>query len=991
MGAFVLRSLGIITPSAMPGPKLSLLKCKLLLADPTFHRPGRIDVVIGADIYHRIIRTGTRRFGQLVAQNTSFGWTVMGSAHFKQAIQRFWDLEEVPVARRISTADQECEAIYARGVRRETSGRYVVRLPLKPERATLLGDSLLHARSALFSMQRRMLADPTLRESYQEFMEEYVRLDHIRLLSESELQENRSTVYYVTHHGIWQRSDSGPKLRIVFNASRATSSGISLNDALHAGPKLQGHISTILTRWRRHRYVFCADVQKMFRQVLIDDRDIHLQRIVWSPTAGLPLQHYALRTVTYGTACAPYLALRTMKQLSDDEGEKFPLAREVLQQDLYMDDFLSGGHDLDTTENIRDQLIGLLAAGGFHLRKWVANDPALLEEISPDDRIRPSWVQLFAEGPVRELGVAWDPVEDNFKFGPGNPETSPRLTNRTALAELAGIFDPVGWLTPLTLVAKLLIQDMWRAKLYWDEDLPKVWTDNRWISHFPGQELQLHAFSDASRRVLAAVVYSRAAENGGRGFTTIIGAKSKLASIKSLMPASEKRARMTIPRLELRATLIAAQLLRNAAAALSVPLTSCHLWSDSQVALHWLHSDSPVGHDLIDNYVAHIQELAEGVAFHHVPTDCNPADVATRGIDATQLAHHPLWWKGPAWLPRPTSEWPKEEETVPLATTSPCLIAACAKITTETDYIERFSSLGALLRGTARAIRILRCQEGLLAPVTANELRHAFVVCAKISQRRHFAEELARLSKDGSLQGCHQLKSLEPFISGDGAVHLELVSDLTTASFLGAFTWFVGRRGRPAEVWSDNGTNFRGAALELRRLFREAEIDWGFVEGELAKDGTSWKFIPPSAPHFGGLWEAGVKSMKRHLMRVASPRRLTYEELTTLLVSIEATLNSRPLIPPAGDLDDIEALTPSHFLIGTLATSYPQISSAGQPLDRASHWELVQSMRSHFWARWSREYLNTLLQRSKWKSPQPNLEVGDFVILLDPTLLRPDG
>ncbi|XP_058808617.1 uncharacterized protein LOC131674114 [Phymastichus coffea] len=246
-GAFVLRSLGIITPSAMPGSKLSLLKRKLLLADPTFHRPGRIDVVIGADVYHRIIRTGTRRFGQLVAQNTSFGWTVMGSAHSKQAsdvrqsiqthavsaratsdlsheellalVQRFWALEEVPVARRISKADQECEAIYARGVRRETSGRYVIRLPLKPEYAASLGDSLLHARSTLFSMQRRMLADQTLRESYQEFMEEYIRLDHMRLLSESELQENRSTIYYVPHHGIWQRSDSGPKLRVVFNAS----------------------------------------------------------------------------------------------------------------------------------------------------------------------------------------------------------------------------------------------------------------------------------------------------------------------------------------------------------------------------------------------------------------------------------------------------------------------------------------------------------------------------------------------------------------------------------------------------------------------------------------------------------------------------------------------------------------------------------------------------------------------------------------------------
>ncbi|XP_058792665.1 uncharacterized protein LOC131665048 [Phymastichus coffea] len=180
------------------------------------------------------------------------------------------------------------------------------------------------------------------------------------------------------------------------------------------------------------------------------------------------------------------------------------------------------------------------------------------------------------------------------------------------------------------------------------------------------------------------------------------------------------------------------------------------------------------------------------------------------------------------------------------------------------------------------------------------------------------------------------------------AIHLELAGDLTTASFLGALQRFIGRRGRPAEIWSDNGTNFRGAALELRRLLREAEIDWGVVEGTLAKEGINWRFIPPSAPYFGGLWEAGVKSMKRHLQRVASPRRLTYEEFATLLVAVEATFNSRPLVPPSGDLGDLDALTPSHFLIGTSATSYPEPISVNGKLDHVSHWALIQAIRGHF-------------------------------------------
>ncbi|XP_031781116.1 uncharacterized protein LOC103318084 [Nasonia vitripennis] len=223
------------------------------------------------------------------------------------------------------------------------------------------------------------------------------------------------------------------------------------------------------------------------------------------------------------------------------------------------------------------------------------------------------------------------------------------------------------------------------------------------------------------------------------------------------------------------------------------------------------------------------------------------------------------------------------------------------------------------------------------------------------------------------------------------AVHLELAGDLTTKSFLEALTRFIARRGRPSEIWSDNGTIFRGADAELRRLLRDAEMNWQLVAGALVDDGITWRFIPPSAPHFGGLWEAGVKSTKTHLQRVAGPKKLTYEEFSTLLAEVEMVLNCRPISPFSGDVDDLDVLTPGHFLFGGPLNTIPRPNIDEADLPRLSHWKLVRGLRDSFWARWSREYLNTLQQRTKWTRARANLSVGDLVVIIDASLLRSNG
>lgn len=148
------------------------------------------------------------------------------------------------------------------------------------------------------------------------------------------------------------------------------------------------------------------------------------------------------------------------------------------------------------------------------------------------------------------------------------------------------------------------------------------------------------------------------------------------------------------------------------------------------------------------------------------------------------------------------------------------------------------------------------------------------------------------------------------------AVHLELVSDYSTDSFIAALRRFVARRGYPSDIYSDNGTNFHGADRELHNLLHDLHKDdqiYSFV----ANQSITWHFILPASPHFGGLWEAGVKSAKHHLRRVVGSQVLTFEELSTFLAQVEVCLNSRPISPLSTDVSDLACLTPGHFLTGT--------------------------------------------------------------------------
>lgn len=217
------------------------------------------------------------------------------------------------------------------------------------------------------------------------------------------------------------------------------------------------------------------------------------------------------------------------------------------------------------------------------------------------------------------------------------------------------------------------------------------------------------------------------------------------------------------------------------------------------------------------------------------------------------------------------------------------------------------------------------------------------------------------------------------------AVHLELVSSLSSVAFIAALRRFSSQRGRSTTIYCDNGTNFVGSKSEIQALTDKfnCQVEPA-VRDFCVLEGTEWKFIPPRSPNFGGIWEAGIKSVKHHMKRVLGSSIPTYEEMLTLLKQIEGCLNSRPISPLSVDARDPNPLTPGHFLVGGPITALPDLNFCETSTNRLSRYEEVQRNLQLFWKRWRVEYLNNLQQRTKkWSSIQPDLLIGQLCLIKD--------
>ncbi|XP_011859050.1 PREDICTED: uncharacterized protein LOC105556567 [Vollenhovia emeryi] len=1132
----------------------------LPLADPKFHISSKVDMLIGAETFWNTLCVGQIRatHEHPLLQKTKLGWILAGRlinhpAHIQRVaslcasvsnsdlheqLHRFWKMDEFRDSSKTYTLEeQRCEKHFVETTTRNDQGRYIVHLPIKQEICAELGESRTIALNRLHALERRFDRDAQLKEQYSRVIREYATLGHMRPIIETSLHE--SGTYYMPHHCVVKENAKSTKLRVVFDASCKSDSGISLNNSMMVGPVVQEDLTSILLRFRTFRYVLVADVVKMYRQILIDPSQTRLQRILWRDDKAFNVQAFELVTVTYGTAAASFLATRCLVDLADQQEKELPLGASRIKRDFYVDDLLTGADSKTEAINIRDQIIQILKSGSFALSKWGSNCPDLIKGV--DGHID-GLVTLDKEGSFRVLGIAWDQRDDVFRFS-FNPEQSPGvLTKRSILSEVSKLFDPLGLIGPITVLTKLVLQDLWRAGVDWDESVPQE-IHERWsqiklqltnlnqlsvprqVKHqFEPELVQIHGFCDASEHAYGACVYVRTRVNSNEYVSHLLFSKSRVAPLKAV----------SLPRLELAAALLLSQTIDKIKLAIDTRAIKICLWSDSTIALNWITSPSRRWSVFVANRVGEIQRLTEIPSWRHVRSADNPADIISRGMLPIELMHSRLWWQGPSYLTSPESQWPSGNFSL-LKTGMPeqkitCAIIASSSSNFVNELIDKFSNLNKICRILAYCSRVFKPKnkKPFTVEISPEENSHSLNILCKTIQVQVFATDYESLKQKRSLGSASKLISLSPFMNDDGlirvggrlknsalafdachqillprnhaltrriieyehlrnmhcglqatmaavrqrfwplslrsatrsiinkcitcfrakptssealmgnlptprvavsrpfshcgvdyagpvtlregnrrnsrnrkayvavfvclatkAIHLEVVGDLTTDAFLAALKRLISRRGKPACMYSDNATTFVGAQRQLKEWydFLSTNQVQTSIEHFLRDHHTQWSFIPPNAPHFGGLWEAAVKSAKFHLTRIIGGHHITFEEMQTILCEIEAILNSRPLVPLSSDPNDMSYISPGHFLTGAPLNSFPSPELLDVNINRLTRWQLIEHMRQHFWSRWSKEYLNSLQERHKWqRSKGLQLEPGRLVLIKQPGL-----
>lgn len=331
------------------------------------------------------------------------------------------------------------------------------------------------------TLERKLEQKPQLRKEYSEFMHEYENLQHMRELRGDHPSWNIRPHYYLPHHCVRKETSATTKLRIVIDASSKTTSGISLNDALMVGPVLQQDLFSILLRFWSFKCALTVDIAKMYRQMLLDETHIPLQRILWCDQATDDIKTYELITSTYGTASASFLATKLIQQLADLEESKFAIGSLIARRDFYVDDLITGANSKEDALIICDQTTALLKKGGFVLRQWASNSQELLKNIRESSTTN-AVLELDKDGTFKTLGVKWNPSKDVLQYAISMEWTrSHSHTKRSILSGIVQIFDPLGLLGPVIVIAKILIQRLWKLQIDWDESLPSdihtEWSD----------------------------------------------------------------------------------------------------------------------------------------------------------------------------------------------------------------------------------------------------------------------------------------------------------------------------------------------------------------------------------------------------------------------------------------------------------------------------------------------------------------------------------
>jgi len=460
---------------------------------------AKVDLLLGLDAVelHSALEERSGEHGEPIARRTPLGWVCFGPVNARQKatphtfmttqvtplddlVRRFWELEAVgmlPTAESYLTPDERKADAFTDEHIKHDGTRFEVAIPWTvTDTQPAVENNRILAENRLQTLQRSLAKKPEVRVRYANVLDDYLKKEYIRLVSDEEVRQCNGRQWFLPHFPVVRSDRTTTKVRVVFDAA-ARLNGTSLNDLMYTGPKLQNDLVAILIKFCLQQIAVAADVAEMFLQVAVRPADRPYLRFLWK-NADEATEVYEFTRLVFGLKASPYLAGKILKQTAERFGKSFDeIITNMVNESFYVDDLLDSLQDVNTAVRGCTQLQELLERGGFRLRKWISNSPEFMSAIPEENRATSKSVKISepADEPTSQktLGVSWIPEEDAFAFL-YQPPAAITLTKRGVLSQLSTLFDPRGQLAPFTIRARVLFQELCINGCAWDDVLPAV-------------------------------------------------------------------------------------------------------------------------------------------------------------------------------------------------------------------------------------------------------------------------------------------------------------------------------------------------------------------------------------------------------------------------------------------------------------------------------------------------------------------------------------
>lgn len=658
-------------PRIRSGPWLKEMKEKGIWLSDVGNGEPEIELLLGADVAHKLLMNGVHKLNSgLVAVETTLGWVIMGKTPKKKAegvtacivtsmltinksVTELWRLDTLGIkdpTEEKSQKELEESALehFKNTVKVNEEGRYEVKLPWIENHAKIKDNSEL-AKDRCINTTKQLVRTGKF-EEYDAVFKEWSAEG---IIEEVPMGGQLQCSHYLPHRAVY-KENSTTKIRPVFDASCHARDLPSLNDCLVKGPNLIELIPSVLLRFREKKIGIVSDIKKAFLQISVNEKDCDYLRFWW--WENLPegkMKIFRHRRVVFGLNCSPFLLEAVLQHHLSNVLPCFTPIAEKLKQSFYVDNCVTSVDSQEEVSEFIETSVKLLSEVKFDLRGWeytMKNEDYVDEESTS------------------VLGLFWNKSSDMLFVDVRKLEdVSETISRRIILSTTHRVFDPIGFLAPVMLCPKLLLQESWHKKMNWDEPVsPEIKNKfEKWFKHIVLLEKikiprcfsidstratwTLHVFCDASRLAYATVIFLRS-ESKGEVNVQLLASKARVAPLKNV----------SIPRLELLACCIGARLASTVMNGLKMK-SSVFYWSDSTTALCWIKGNETWA-TFVQNRVMEIRSLSEIRNWRYVPTEKNPADLPSRGCSIPTLLKS-AWWEGPDWLRQREDQWPTEERT----------------------------------------------------------------------------------------------------------------------------------------------------------------------------------------------------------------------------------------------------------------------------------------------------------------------------------------